>query len=154
MMSETANPIVMVDEIDKAGSGTYNGSLWSAMVPFLERETAARYREAGIDAELDLSHVNHIATANTVDPLPGPLRDRFRIVRMPSPTLAHLPALAAQVMTDMAAHDEARVHDEPLGEDELTIIGRAWVREKFSMRKLQRMIAATLEARDFCARRH
>jgi hypothetical protein len=154
MMSMTANPILMVDEIDKAGSGTYNGSLWNAMVPFLERETAARYRESGIDAELDLSHVNHISTANSTAPLPGPLRDRFRVVRMPSPDLVHLPALAAQVMKDLAADDEARAYDEPLGEDELAVIGRLWVREKFSMRKLQRMIEATLEARDSCARRH
>ncbi|HEX7915755.1 AAA family ATPase, partial [Rudaea sp.] len=102
MISRTANPIVFVDEVEKAGESTYNGNLWSAMAPFLERETAARYREVGLDAELDLSHVIHIATANSIDKLPAPLRDRYRVIRIPSPSLQHLPALAAQVLCDMA----------------------------------------------------
>ncbi|MBN9007555.1 MAG: AAA family ATPase [Rhizobiales bacterium] len=152
--SMQANPIVMVDEVEKAADSTHNGNLWHSMVPFLERETSARYRDGGIDAELDLSHVNHVATANAVDRLPSPLRDRYRMIRVPSPTLAHLPALAVQVMRDLARDDDARAHDDPLAEDELDIIGRAWARERFSMRKLQRLVAATLDARDACAPRH
>ncbi|MEH2499574.1 ATP-dependent Lon protease [Bradyrhizobium sp. AZCC 1678] len=154
MMSRMANPIALVDEIDKGGISTYNGNLWNSMTPFLECETSARYRETGLDAELDLSHVCHLATANSIDRLPAPLRDRYRVIRIPSPTLQHLPALAAAVMRDPAAEDEARSHDQPLADDELAIIGRAWARERFSMRKLQRLIAATLETRDACARRH
>ncbi|MBN9007149.1 MAG: AAA family ATPase [Rhizobiales bacterium] len=152
--SMQANPIVMVDEIEKAADSTYNGNLWHSLVPFLEKETSSRYREVGIDAELDLSHVNHVATANAVDRLPSPLRDRYRMIRVPSPTLAHLPALAVQVMRDLARDDDARSYDEPLAGDELDIIGRAWARERFSMRKLQRLVAATLDARDACAPRH
>jgi hypothetical protein len=57
-------------------------------------------------------------------------------------------------MRDLARDDEARAHDEPLAQDELDVIGRAWAKEKFSMRKLQRLVGATLEARDQCARRH
>jgi hypothetical protein len=154
LQSRHANPLVLLDEIEKAGSGTYNGRLWDALVPFLERETSSRYRETGLDCELDLGHVNYCATANSVDALPGPLLDRFRILRVPSPTLEHLPALAAQVMLDLAKHDEDRLHDEPLAEDELAIIARAWRAERFSMRKLQRLVSTTLEVRDACARRH
>ncbi|MGY0571913.1 AAA family ATPase [Bradyrhizobium sp. RDM12] len=154
MMSRTANPIVLVDEIEKAGSSDHNGNLWSAMTPHLEVETSRRYRESGVEAELDLSHVIHLATANSVERLPSQLRDRFRVIKIPAPTLAHLPRLAALVMRDLAAEDEARAHDEPLAADELEIIGRAWIRERFSMRKLQRLVSATLEARDAFARRH
>ncbi|RXH16924.1 AAA family ATPase [Bradyrhizobium guangzhouense] len=154
MASRTANPIVLVDEIEKASESTHNGNLWSAMTPLLEKETARRHRESGIDAELDLSHVVHLATANSVDRLPSQLRDRMRVIRIPAPTLAHLPQLAALVMRDLAAEDEARAHDQPLAPDELEIIGRAWARERFSMRKLHRLVAATLEARDAFARRH
>ncbi|MCG2643765.1 MULTISPECIES: AAA family ATPase [Bradyrhizobium] len=154
MASRTANPIVLVDEIEKASESTHNGNLWSAMTPLLDKETSRRYRESGIDAELDLSHVVHLATANSVERLPSQLRDRMRVIRIPTPTLAHLPQLAALVMRDLAAEDEARAHDEPLALDELEIIGRAWARERFSMRKLQRLVAATLEARDAFARRH
>jgi hypothetical protein len=154
LMSKTANPICMTDEIDKAGESHHNGNLWSALTPHLERETARRYPESGIDAELDLSHVLHVATANSVERLPSELRDRFRMIKMQAPTLAHLPRLAALVMRDLAAEDDARAHDEPLAEDELENIGRAWARERFSMRKLRRLVEATLEARDTCARRH
>ena len=154
LASRTANPISLVDEIEKAGTGDHNGNLWSAMTPFLERETARRYRESGIDAELDLSHVIHLATANSVEKLPSQLRDRFRVIKIPAPTLGHLPKLAALVMRDLAAEDDARAHDAPLAGDELENIGRAWARERFWMRKLQRLVGATLEARDTCARRH
>lgn len=154
MMSGTANPIALVDEVERGGTSTYNGNLWNAMAPFLEIETSGRYRETGLDAEIDLSNVVHIATANSIDPLPAQLRDRYHVIRIPSPTLAHLPALAVQLMRDLASSDETRQHDEPLADDELAIIGRAWAKEKFSIRKLQRLIAATLETRDACARRH
>jgi len=154
LISNTASPIAFVDEIDKCGESHHNGNLWSAMTAFLERETAVRYRDVGIDAQLDLSHVIHLATANSIEKLPSQLRDRFRIIRIPSPTLAHLPKLAALVMRDLAARDASRAHDDPLAEDELELIGRAWKRERFSMRKLQRLVSATLEARDACAWRH
>jgi ATP-dependent Lon protease len=124
------------------------------MIPFLERETAARYREAGLDAQLDLSHVNHLCTANSIDPLPEPLRDRMRIIRVPPPALEHLPLLSAQIMKDLAIEDEALAYALPLAADELQIIGRAWKHERFSMRKLHRLISATLEARDATAPRH
>jgi hypothetical protein len=155
LRSQIANPIVMVDEIEKSGSGTYNGRLWDAMHPFLERETSARYPETGLgDVELDLSRVSYVATANSLDGVPATLIDRFRVLNVPAPGLQHLPALAAVVMRDLAKHDDARRYDEPLAGDELAIIGKAWRAEKFSMRKLQRIVATTLETRDACARRH
>jgi ATP-dependent Lon protease len=155
LRSQIANPIVMIDEVEKSGSGTYNGRLWDAMHPFLERETSARYPETGLgDVELDLSWVNYIATANSLDGVPATLIDRFRVLKVPSPTLQHLPALAAVVMRDLAKHDDARAYDEPLAADELAVIGRVWRAEKFSMRKLQRLVATTLEVRDTMARRH
>jgi len=154
LQSRSASPLILLDELEKSGSGSYNGRLWDSIIPFLERETSSRYREVSLDAEIDLSWCSFLATANSVDGLPGPLLDRFRILRVPAPTLEHLPALAAQVMADLAKQDEDRLHDEPLAGDELAVIGRAWRAERFSMRKLQRIVATTLEVRDAMARRH
>jgi ATP-dependent Lon protease len=67
--------------------------------------------------------------------------------------LVHLPTLAALIMKDLASEDESRL-DEPLAADELEVIGRAWRRQRFSIRKLRRLVAATLEARDACVMRH
>ena len=149
-----ANPMVLIDEIDKAAERNWNGRLWDSVLPFLDVETARRYRDQSLDSELDLSAVIFVATANDVSKLPPPLKDRLRIIRVPSPTLAHLPQLAAQVMRDIAIEDEARAHDPPLASDELAVIGKAWQQAGFSMRKLQKIVLATLEARDSYAQRH
>jgi ATP-dependent Lon protease len=152
--SRTANPMVLIDEIEKSADRHHNGRLWDALLPFLDQETAGRYRDQSLDCELDLSRISFAATANDVTKLPGPLRDRFRVIRVPTPTLQHLPALAASVMRDLAAEDEARAGDEPLAEDELDVIGKAWSRAGFSMRSLQKIVGASLEARDQHAMRH
>jgi hypothetical protein len=51
---------------------------------------------------LDLSHITYIATANTVDPLPGPIRDRFRIITFPKPNSHDLDALLPAVIADLS----------------------------------------------------
>jgi hypothetical protein len=76
------------------------------------------------------------------------------MIRVPAPTLAHLPALAASVMRDLVAQDEARSGDAPMADDELAVIGKPWVRDGCSMRGLKKMVSATLEARDQCSMRH
>jgi ATP-dependent Lon protease len=152
--SKTANPIVLVDEIDKAAARNWNGRLWDSLLPFLDLETAGRYRDQSLDCELDLSMVSYVSTANDVTGLPAPLRDRFRVIKVPAPTLAHLPQLAAEVMKDLAIEDESRQHDAPLAADELAVMAKAWAQAKFSMRALQKIVSATLDARDSYAMRH
>jgi ATP-dependent Lon protease len=149
-----ANPVVFVDEVDKASKSTYHGRLVDSILPFCDVETARRYRDQSLDCEIDISMCSFIATANDATALPSPLKDRFRIVKVPSPTLAHLPQLAAQVMRDLAIEDEARQADPPLATDELAVIAKAWAKAGFSMRKLQKIVGATLEARDSYAPRH
>ncbi|MBB4377326.1 AAA family ATPase [Bradyrhizobium sp. SBR1B] len=157
LASRTANPLVFVDEIDKATRpGSQNGSLMTAMAPFLERETAARYRDQSLDAELDLSACSYICTANDVTALPDYLKDRFRIVRVPAPTLVDLPLLAASIVDSMLFEegDEWAGTVAPFAPDELTVMAKAWAPSGFSIRKLQKIVAATLEARDACSMRH
>jgi hypothetical protein len=149
-----ANPILLVDEIDKAGSGNYNGRLWDAAIPFLERETSTRFRDPGMDAEIDLSWVSHIATANDATVLPGPLLDRYRVVKMAAPGLEHLDALAPQIMAEIARERDIESFVEPLAGDELDVIARAWKRSGLSIRNLQKIVGATLDARDAMAARH
>ncbi|TYO61488.1 AAA family ATPase [Bradyrhizobium hipponense] len=149
-----ANPILMVDEADKSGTSSHNGRLWDALLPFLERETAAKYRDVSLDAELNLSFISYIATANTVDLLPAPLRDRFRIVKVPAPRLCDLPLLAANVLQDLAVESGEHGFMWPLAHDELEVMARAWETAGFSIRKLQTIIEATIEARNASAVRH
>ena len=103
-----------------------------------------------LDATIDLSRVSFIATANDVDRIPRALLDRFRILRVPAPTEgAIFPQLAASIMEQLAVEDGV----DPgflqlLEQDELAVIAKAWRgRQAKSIRTLQKMIAATLDAR-------
>jgi ATP-dependent Lon protease len=149
-----ANPIVMVDEIEKAGTSSRNGRLWDALLPFLERETASRYRDVSLDAELDLSGILHIATANSVENLPQPLLDRYRLVKVPAPRFADLAQLAANVLQELAVEAGEQGFVWPIAEDELAVIGRAWEKAGFSLRNLQKIVSATLDVRNTNAVRH
>jgi len=116
-LTRVANPVVMVDEIEKTGTSSRNGRLWDALLPFLERETASRYRDVSLDCELDLSWISHIATANSTEGLPAPLKDRYRIVKVPAPELKHLPQLAAGVLKEIAIEAGEAEFASPLAPD-------------------------------------
>ncbi len=97
-----ANPFILVDELEKAATRTDHGRLWDSILPLLEGETAKSYPDPAFQTEVDLSHVSWIATANSVDPLPGPLRDRLRVLAMPAPRIQDLERLIAPVLAGIA----------------------------------------------------
>jgi ATP-dependent Lon protease len=107
-----------------------------------------------LDAELDLSWVSHVATANSIEKLPDPLKDRYRIVRVPAPRLADLPRLAANVLQELAVEVGEQGFIWPLADDELEVIGRAWDKAGLSIRNLQKIVAATLDVRNSTSVKH
>jgi ATP-dependent Lon protease len=145
-----ANPMVLIDEADKAGTRADYGRFWDCLLGFLEPETAARYPDPALQAKLDLSHVSYVATANTLDPLPHPLRDRFRIVTFPNPRKGDLDALLPAVVADLMKErglDERWV--APLSGDEQELVSAHW--PGGSVRRLRRIVDAVLHARDTTA---
>jgi ATP-dependent Lon protease len=149
-----ANPILMVDEIDKAPPGFWHGSLHTALMPFLERETAAAYPDPGFEIQVDVSHVNYCATANDDSKLPKPLKDRLRVIRVPAPGKAQLEMLCASILKDLAV--ELAIPPAflmPLAPDELDVVRKAWG-DNGSVRKLQKIVRGTVTARDQHAVRH
>jgi ATP-dependent Lon protease len=148
-----ANPLVLVDEIEKAATRSDNGRLWDVLLAFLEAETSSRYPDPALQTNLDLSQVSYVATANRLDPLPGPIRDRFRVVSFPKPTSKDLDALLPAVLTDLARErglDQSWV--TPLDGIEHEAVARNWAGG--SVRRLRRVVEAVLRERDIHASRN
>ena len=151
----TRNCVMMLDEVDKLGAGGFHGDPSSALLEVLDPEQNSTFRDNYLAVPYDLSRVMFICTANVLDTIPGPLRDRMEIIQLPGYTaqeklqIARRYLVPRQLEATGLASEQCEITDEAL----LTII-HDYTREA-GVRNLEREIGQRVpECRRTDRRRH
>jgi len=139
--AKTNNPVFLLDEVDKLGND-FRGDPSSALLEVLDPEQNATFTDHYLEIEFDLSRVMFIATANVLDTIPDPLRDRMEVVELSGYTLTEKVAIARRHLLSKQLEAHALSEDDLVLSDEvLTALVESYTREA-GVRNLEREIAA------------
>ena len=137
LATRAANPLVVIDDVEKAGDATSDSGISHGManglLPLLERSTAAVWSCLYFRVRFDMSWVGWVLTANTTDGLPGPLLSQV-------PPL-HLPDLSREQLIAFARREAARrALQEEVADDIVAILKRLSDRDRPRLRTIVRMV--------------
>ncbi len=139
------NPVIMLDEIDKVGAD-YRGDPTSALLEVLDPEQNDTFSDNYLELEYDLSRVLFIATANSLETIPGPLRDRMEIINISGYTLEEKSEIAKKYLIPK------QIKENGLKEEQIEISEKAiqkiideYTRES-GVRNLDRQVGAVCRA--------
>jgi ATP-dependent Lon protease len=139
------NPVFMLDEIDKLNRG-WGGDPASALLEVLDPEQNNKFLDHYLDVPFDLSNVMFIATANSLETIPGPLLDRLEVIMLTGYTTAEKLHIAKTHLVPK------QIHEHGVEESQMQITEAALLRlisgytREAGVRELQRTIGACVRA--------
>lgn len=140
---KTSDPVIVLDEVDKIGKD-FKGDPSTALLEVLDPEQNSKFHDNYIGADYDLSNVMFIATANTLETLSAPLRDRMEIISIPGYITAEKVEIAGRHLIPKALRENGFAEKEiDFTPEALTYITDYYTRES-GVRKLEKTISKIL----------
>lgn len=135
----TANPVIMLDEIDKIGT-SFRGDPASALLEVLDPEQNDAFMDHYLDVPMDLSNVLFVTTANQLDTIPGPLLDRMEVIRLSGYVQEEKIEIARQYLIPKQLKEHNfEIEEVTFAEDALDFLTDSYAREA-GVRNLEKQI--------------
>lgn len=140
------NPIIMLDEIDKLGQD-FRGDPSAALMEILDPAQNQEFRDNYLNLPYDLSKIMFITTANSLDSIPGPLRDRMEVLELSGYSDAEKLAIADRYLVPRQRQEAGLKEDQlDFSDEALRLVIRGYTREA-GVRELERVIGRVARKR-------